>query len=396
MVSYECSCPFRFRSLGRYAVPNVKLQEIGKCLVKLGRKNLGVDKNCGFKTPHVFGEMDSFPTSSKQSPDWGFEEVSMWRRAVLCVSMLFALVLSKLLFPSSPGAQDEKRTEALVHAFNMSRSDAERVRSAAAIVRHDIESGNDSLLEYDDDSIALLVFWHRRCRKWVSEPGSNGTLRKNDMKEFAAFIKSRLDVSAPPEWLDAIAAGKLLKSDLLFDAEAYFDKCSVFQTESLPHIASLEKSLNGRLTLSVVGTSANCGESRQFVFPDTLSDQALEYVGELYGTRTITAICSGKSNIVSFSKHDPTDWRFEVHSFTNEGGESGDFAWNTSSITPWKLYPGQIGMGTFPGACQLRVNEKSIFIFSLFRFSFCIEELDLKSGELRSCFSHLLSEYWLQ
>ncbi|MBL8814201.1 MAG: hypothetical protein JNM43_28795 [Planctomycetaceae bacterium] len=262
-------------------------------------------------------------------------------------------------------------------------------------MRHDIESGNDTLLDHDDDSVALLIFWHRRCRKWISEPASNATPR-NDVKEFADFIKTRLDVSAPPEWLDAIAAGKVHESDLFFDAEAYFDKCSVFQTESLPHIVSLEKDHSGRLILSVVGKGANCGESRRVVFSDSLSDQALKYVGELYGTRTITAICSGKSNIVSFSKHDPVDWRFEVHSFTNEGGNSGDFTWNTSSVTPLRLYPGRIGTGTFPGACQLRVNEKSIFIFSLFRFSFCIEELDLKSGELRSCFSHLLAEDWLR
>ena len=38
-----------------HVAPNGKLRQIGKRLVKLGRKNFGIDKNCGFKTPHVFG-----------------------------------------------------------------------------------------------------------------------------------------------------------------------------------------------------------------------------------------------------------------------------------------------------------------------------------------------------
>lgn len=294
-------------------------------------------------------------------------------------------------------AQEPNKVDALVGMFKSSESDDERVRSASEIVRYDIEFTDNSLLAHEDDSVALLCFWHRRYRRWLSQPAGNIALRKNDVKEFADFIKVRLDVSAPPEWLNAIASGQVTEDkNIRFDAAAYFEKCSLFQTESSPHIESAEKDGNGRLALQVVCKGQFCGENRLVVCPDSLSEEALEYIGELYGTRTLTAICSPKSNIISFAKHDPIEWRFEVHSFTNEPSKARDFTWKTRSVAPWKLSRSPMITGTLPGAAELRLNDTSVFIFSLFRWSFCIEELDLKSGELRMCFSHLLAGNWLR
>lgn len=55
MPTREGSCPFRFRSLVPHEAPNGKLQQIGKRLGELGRKDSCIDQKCGLRNPNVFG-----------------------------------------------------------------------------------------------------------------------------------------------------------------------------------------------------------------------------------------------------------------------------------------------------------------------------------------------------